>query len=479
MLEIPVLRWGKPYESMEQAEVVHFETAEPMAKIHQANGGILKMDMRKAGKAREILRDFTIDDLISKCEKAAALYTDATLPLGNGTQTPDDFCRIQSATTGLPEHMCRFNMTKNAFVLSKMGDVLDSLTRGIPRDILTRGYGKEPGRDVTVSWQATSPVLGAVLPNNSPGVHTLWLPVIPLQMGLVLKPGSQEPWTPYRVVNAFIEAGIPAEVFSLYPGPRDVGTALMEKCERSMIFGSAQTVEQYHGDPRVQAHGPGFSKILLGDDVCDDWEKYIDVIADSIFKNSGRSCISASGVWTPRHGREIAEALAERLGPVEPKPMTDPESSLAAFTTKGVAEAMNNQIDELLKQSGVEEVTAKYRNGDRWDSHERHDFLRPTIVYCSSSEPELANTEYMFPFASVVECPQDQMIKQIGTTLVCTAITDDAKWQDQLVNATNIDRLNLGPVPTLALNWLQPHEGNLIEFLFRARAVQTEAPAAH
>lgn len=478
MLEIPVLRWGKDYESMEQADVVHFETAEPMAKIHQANGGILKMDMRKAHKARDILRQFSIDDLIAKCEKAAELYTDATLPLGNGTQTPDEFCRIQSATTGLPEHMCRFNMTKNAFVLSKMGDVLDALTRGIPRDILTRGYGKED-RGVTVSWQANSPVLGAVLPNNSPGVHTLWLPVIPLQMGLVLKPGSQEPWTPYRIVMAFIEAGIPKEVFGLYPGPRDVGSALMEKCDRSMIFGSAQTVQQYHGDPRVQAHGPGFSKILLGDDVCDDWEQYIDVMADSIFKNSGRSCISASGVWTPRHGREIAEALAERLGPVTPKPMTDPESSLAAFTTKGVAEAMHNQIEELLKESGVEEVTAKYRDGDRLIEHERYDFLRPTIVHCTSSEPTLANTEYMFPFGSVVDCPQDEMLKKIGTTLVGTAITNDEKWIDQLLCSTHIDRLNIGPIPTLALNWLQPHEGNLIEFMFRARAVQTEAPAAH
>jgi hypothetical protein len=34
-------------------------------------------------------------------------------------------------------------------------------------------------------------VLGLVLPSNSPGVHTLWLPVIPLQIGLVLKPGRR------------------------------------------------------------------------------------------------------------------------------------------------------------------------------------------------------------------------------------------------------------------------------------------------
>jgi len=32
--------------------------------------------------------------------------------------------------------------------------------------------------------------------------------------------------------------------------------------------------------------------------------------------------------------------------------------------------------------------------------------------------------------------------------------------------------LNIGPIPTNRINWLQPHEGNLIEFLFRSRAYQ-------
>jgi hypothetical protein len=46
------------------------------------------------------------------------------------------------------------------------------------------------------------------------------------------------------------------------------------------------------------------------------------------------------------------------------------------------------------------------------------------------------------------------------------------EWIDQLTDATNIDRLNIGPIPTNRLNWLQPHEGNLIDFLFRSRAYQ-------
>ena len=78
----------------------------------------------------------------------------------------------------------------------------------------------------------------------------------------------------------------------------------------------------------------------------------------------------------------------------------------------------------------------------------------------------------MFPFASVVECPQDQMLSKIGPTLVGTAITKDLNWIRQLSDATHIDRLNVGAIPTNRLNWLQPHEGNLIDFLFRSRAYQ-------
>ena len=91
-----------------------------------------------------------------------------------------------------------------------------------------------------------------------------------------------------------------------------------------MIFGGEATVERYKGNPRVQAHGPGFSKILLGDDVVDHWEDYIDIMVDSIYLNSGRGCINCSGVWASRHTREIAAALASRMGPVEVKPPDDP-----------------------------------------------------------------------------------------------------------------------------------------------------------
>ncbi len=478
MLEIPVIRWGKAYESLDKAEVVHFETGEKLADIHQANGGLVKMDMRKAKKAREALRQIDIHQLVEMCSEAGDLYLNAELPIGNGTQTPEEFCRIQSASTGLPENMCAANMHKIAFVLKNMREILDALTRGLPLEILQKGYGKEE-RGVMVSYQASSDVLGLVLPSNSPGVHTLWLPCIPMQIGLVLKPGSSEPWTPYRMASAYIEAGIPKEAISLYPGPHEVGGAVTELCKRVMIFGGQATVDQYAGNPNVQVHGPGFSKILLGDDMVDRWEDYLDLMVDSVLVNGGRSCINASAIYASRHTEEIAEAIAKRLATVEPTAMNDPNAQLAAFTNPDVAEAMNDQIENGLKENGVTEVTAKYRQGDRLEKHQRHAFLRPTLVHCSDPSATLAKAEYMFPFVAVVPSPQDKMIKTIGQTLVCTALTENENWSAELLDATNIDRLNIGEVKTVQLNWLQPHEGNIVEFLFRNRAFQNEPPAAH
>src|SRR6266508_4402313 len=289
MLHIPVLRWGVPYTSIDVDPVLHFAPGEPIANVSRANGGLIQRDMRKAQRARDVLREIPIEELIARAGKAGELYMNATLPMGDGTQSPG----------------------------------------GLALDVLSAGYGMERG--VQISFQVQSPVVGLVLPSNSPGVHTLWLPIIPLQIGLVLKPGPQEPWTPYRMTEAFFQAGIPRESISLYPGGGDVGAAVLDAVDRTMIFGGQPTVDRYRGNSKVQAHGPGFSKIVIGDDVVDRWEEFLDMMVDSVFLNSGRGCINCSGIWASRHTREIADAIARRLADVRPLPPDHPEASLAAF----------------------------------------------------------------------------------------------------------------------------------------------------
>jgi acyl-CoA reductase-like NAD-dependent aldehyde dehydrogenase len=471
-MHLPAWRFGKPYESLERESLVHFLSGETVAEVSQVGGAIVGRDLQKARQARAALLAIDHEEIVERLQTAGNLYANGTVTVGDEPQSPERFVKCQSATTGLPESLCRANMQKNMFVLSNMDRILDALSRGLDTSILWRGYGQEH-RGVTVSYQAQSPVLGLVLPSNSPGVHTLWLPVVALGVGLVMKPGSQEPWTPYRMAAAMVEAGIPAEAIGLYPGSSDVGAAILAGSRRSMIFGSAKTVEQYRGNPGVQVHGPGFSKVVFGDDCVDDWERHLDMLCESVAINSGRGCINASAIYASRHTKAIADALAARLGPIDVLPPDDPGAKLAAFTIPGAAKAIWGQIEAGLKAPGVSHATAAY--GPRLVEGERCGWLRPTVAHCTSPEPEIAKAEYMFPFVSVVECPQEKMLEAIGPTLVCSAITDDEAFQRRLVDSTHIDRLNLGPIPTTKLDWLQPHEGNIIDFLYRSRALQVPA----
>jgi hypothetical protein len=87
----------------------------------------------------------------------------------------------------------------------------------------------------------------------------------------------------------------------------------------------------------------------------------------------------------------------------------------------------------------------------------------------------MANREYMFPFASVVKVTRDELPKALGPSLVVTAITNDPKLIADFVSSPNVDRLNVGAVPTNKISWDQPHEGNLFEHLYARRAFQRAA----
>ena len=469
---IPVLRLGRTYESLEQSKVSDHRTGETKAVISTVNAGIIKKDLRRVTEARAALRKFTCGQLIELSGRAGDLFLNGTLPLGDKghTQSAQQYVETTSNTSGMPHVMVRRNMAKIHHALTHMKTVLNGLSRGLDLGILDAGFGEQFG--TRLSFFQTTTALGLVMPSNSPAVNSLWLPAIALKIPVVLKPGKDEPWTPYRLIQAFIAAGCPAEAFGFYPTDHEGAREILTTCGRALIFGDQGTTAQYASNPAIQIHGPGWSKILLGDDCADQWRDYLDVMVASISDNGGRSCINASAIVVPRHAAEIADALAQRLGPVGPTRLEDPEARLSGFANLKMADFIDSQIEEGLKTPGATDVTARYRQGPRKVSCEGGVFLRPTIVHCQGFSHPLANREFLCPYASVVEVPQAEMLGQIGYSLAVTAITKDRAFTEQLLEFPHIERLNLGPVSTLNVSWDQPHEGNMFEFLWKRRSIE-------
>jgi hypothetical protein len=243
------------------------------------------------------------------------------------------------------------------------------------------------------------------------------------------------------------------------------------------VFGDVGSTRRWKGDPRIEVHGPGYSKIVIGPDVADEWEQYLDLMVESIANNGGRSCVNASGVWVTRHADRIAEALAARLAAVTPRPAEDPEAVLAPFADPAVAERISATIDqEMGGEEGqpARDVSATLRGVERVVTVHGGTYLLPTIIRCDASHP-LANREYLFPFASVVEVEAAALPSILGPSLVVTCLSNDQKFRDRFVASPHVDRLNLGPIATTQIGWDQPHEGNLFDHLYARRSIQRSA----
>ena len=472
---IPCIRLGKDYRSLDESQVCGYRDGKSYATLSQVNAGIVRRDLAKIDQARAALKAFTPDQLIDICTKAGDAFLNHSLPLGchGHTQSPDQYVDTLSSTSGLPHIMVKRNMEKIHFALTNMQTVLNGLTRGLDLNILDKGYGEQNG--ARVSYFPTSKCLGLVMPSNSPAVNSLWLPAIALKTPVVIKPGREEPWTPYRLIQAFIAAGCPAEAFGFYPTNHEGAGDILRLSGRALIFGDKNTTSQYENNPGIQIHGPGFSKILIGEDEAENWEDHIDLIAKSISENGGRSCINASAVVTPKYGKEIADALGKALGPIGPLPATDNSARLSGFANPKMADYIDAAISADLDVPGAEDVTAKYRDGERKVTFEGGAYLKPTIIHCRSFDHPLANREFLCPYASVVEVPQAEMLDTIGPSLVVSAITSDDTFTEQLLASPLIERLNLGPIPTMKISWDQPHEGNMFEFLYRRRSIERAA----
>ncbi len=475
-IHIPVLRGGETYASLDRVELASPRDGRVLATISQANAGLIRRDLKRLPERAAALRAVPTRELLAMFKRAGELFLNASLPIDDEgrTQSPDEYVALLSETSGLPHVLCRRNMQKIFTVFDEVDAILRGLTRGMDLSVIDTGFGEHCG--VPVAYYPTTEALGVVLPSNSPGVNSIWMPAIALRTPVVLKPGREEPWTPLRIVRAFLAAGVPKEAFHFYPTDHEGAATILGACGRALLFGDEKTTAAYAGKPEINLHGPGRSKIVIGDDVVDAWPDFLEALVASVADNGGRSCINVSTIFVSRHADAIARALAEAVSAIEPTEATDPSARLSAFANPRFAEWIDESIDAGLAAGGARDVTAELRSSPRRVEVAGSMYLRPTILRCDRVDHALARTEFLFPFTSVVEVPQKDMVAALGPTLVLTAITRDKAWIRELAQCRSVDRLNLGPYPTSRAEWDQPHEGNLFEFLYQRRAIQ-RAPA--
>lgn len=471
---IPLLRLGAQYHSLDTQSIYDCHTGEVIAQVSQANPGLISKDLAAGRGSRQGLKRLAVSRLIEISAAAGEIFLNGDVLVGGQPQSAREYTHLLSQTSGLPHSLCRANMQKIYNACTQMEAILAGFTRGVDLRVLEEGMIE--ARGAVLSYRPCASSLGVILPSNSPGVNTLWLPAIPLQTPVVIKPGKHDPWTPLRLVQALVKAGCPPEAFGYYPSDHEGAVRILEGCDRSLLFGGQETTSPWRANATVQVHSQGRSKILIDDpDLAADPETCLEVCVHSVLDNSGRSCINTSTIILPSHAQEFARTLAARLGPIAPMRAEDPEAALAAFPNPLVAQRIDARIQSVVENRSAVDLTAPVREGPRLTSFMGAAYLRPTVLFCEDPDTPLANTEYPFPFVSVVEMPLREALDSIGPSLTVTLISADAALHRRALNSPDIDRINLGPIPTSSIRWEQPHEGNLFDLLYCRRAIQVSA----
>lgn len=455
-LNVPIFRLGhnEPWHSA-------LSEKKPLQGIDGSNLGEqsvtlparIKYDTRpeQARMLLEKVREFGLSNILTGFRDVAHHFRNSALEVGGVTMGPDEYCRIQSLATGVPERLCRENMDKiyKAFlrVEQTLRGHLNAWRGGISlEDIFS---GKEGD-----GYARQSAILGGIWPSNSSGVFQLLPPGLALGPVLI-KPGSGDVLTPLRIREACRVVGLPAEVIGIYPGDGDrLSGSIAEATQRRLLFGGAETVKKYHGNSQVEVHGPGCSKIIIGQDKVGSWRDYLDIMRASVMNGSGRGCIACSAIYAPGEiAEELATALSELIGDTPVRKLDDPEALLAAF---GSPQGADNVLGLMRKFVAHGEGRFVTPEEDRAVVCGPYSVLRPVVAYLPRvpAPGELSASKFEIPAPAVLVVNSDgaSLEDVIGSTLVCTAITNDAQLLNRLADTGRISRLNRKAIPTTTIH---------------------------
>ncbi|HEX6650241.1 MAG TPA: hypothetical protein VF075_11900, partial [Pyrinomonadaceae bacterium] len=83
MLTIPILRHGNPYTSLDISRVAHHQTRDTFVEVSQANAGLIRRDLARQDLGVNSLNRFSTRELVSICSRAADIFANDSLPLGD------------------------------------------------------------------------------------------------------------------------------------------------------------------------------------------------------------------------------------------------------------------------------------------------------------------------------------------------------------------------------------------------------------
>jgi aldehyde dehydrogenase (NAD+) len=296
-------------------------------------------------------------------------------------------------------------------------EALGEVRRGMAILDFTAGEGRrlngsttpaEEPRTVAMTFRQPIGVVGLITPWNFPLTIPIWkvAPALVAGCTAVLKPSPFTPYSAALLVQAFVDAGLPAGVLNLVQGDREAGEALTNDPRVAGISftGSLPVGRAIHqaGAARLlktQLELGGKNAVLVLADA--DLDKAAAAIVLGAFGQAGQRCSATSRVVVDVRVREaLLDKVVGLVSALTAGDPFDPASDVCPVVSE---DRMTACLDAVAK---AQETGATVAVGGRrlTDGVPDGYYVQPTVLRDVPWDSEIAQEEIFGPVLSVIDC---------------------------------------------------------------------------
>lgn len=209
----------------------------------------------------------------------------------------------------------------------------------------------------TYSYTQPLGVCAGITPFNFPAMIPLWMFPLAIACGntFILKPSEQDPMTPQRLVELFVEAGAPKGVLQLIHGDKTaVDILLADPAVKAISFVGSVTVGQYiyktgtDNLKRVQAFAGAKNHCVIMPDA--NKQQVINNLVGASVGAAGQRCMAISVAVFVGAAKEWIPELKEALAKVRPGLWDDKEAGYGPL----ISPAAKARVLKLIAQGKKE-----------------------------------------------------------------------------------------------------------------------------
>ncbi|EHC06959.1 CoA-acylating methylmalonate-semialdehyde dehydrogenase [Shewanella sp. SP1S1-7] len=259
----------------------------------------------------------------------------------------------------------------------------------------------------TYSYTQPLGVCAGITPFNFPAMIPLWMFPLAIACGntFILKPSEQDPMTPQRLVELFVEAGAPKGVLQLVHGDKTaVDILLADPAIKAISFVGSVAVGQYiyktgtDNLKRVQAFAGAKNHCVIMPDA--NKQQVINNLVGASVGAAGQRCMAISVAVFVGTAKEWIPELKEALAKVRPGLWDDKEAGYGPV----ISPAAKARVLKLIKQ-GINEGAECLLDGSDFtvEGYESGNWIGPTMFNKVSTEMSIYKEEIFGPVLCCME----------------------------------------------------------------------------